>query len=77
MQSNVQAAAPSSEVPSQSQVDFAMDPSPPERGTKRSAEDDPPSESHKKAKIGIITFACSRGAQKSTNSTSRTERSSS
>ena len=34
------------------------DPSPPpERGTKRTAEDDLPSESHKKAKIGIITLA--------------------
>lgn len=50
------AAAPSSEVPSQSQVDVAMnvDPSPPhERGTKRTAEDDSPTESHKKAKLGI------------------------
>jgi hypothetical protein len=53
----VQAAAPSSEAPSQSQIDFTKDPSPPpERGTKRTAEDDPPSESHKKAKIGIITL---------------------
>jgi hypothetical protein len=58
MQSNAQAAALSSEVPSQSQVDFAKDPSPPhKRGTKRTAEDDLPSESHKKAKFGIITFA--------------------
>ena len=58
MQSNVQAAAPNSEVPSQAQADFTKDPSPPphERGTKRTAEDDPLSESHKKAKIGIITF---------------------
>ena len=57
MQSNVQAAAPSSEVPSQTQVDFTKDPSPPhERGTKRTAEDDPLSESRKKAKFGIITF---------------------
>ena len=52
------AAAPSSEVPSQSQIDFTKDPSPPHgRGTKRTAEDDPPSESHKKARFGIITFA--------------------
>lgn len=76
MQSNVQAAAPSSEVPSQSQADFTKDPSPPpERGTKRTAEDDPPSESHKKAKIGIITF--SHQVRKNTNLTSRTQRSSS
>lgn len=76
MQSNVKAAAPSSEVPSQSQVDFTKDPSPPpERGTKRTAEDDPPSESHKKAKIGIITF--SHQVRKNTNFTSRTQRSSS
>ena len=58
IQSDVVAAALSSEVPSQSQVDFTRDPSPPhERGTKRTAEDDLPSESHKKAKFGIITSA--------------------
>ena len=58
MQSNVVAATPSSEVPSQSHVDSTRDPSPPhERGTKRTAEDDLPSESHKRAKFGIITFA--------------------
>lgn len=57
IQSKVLATAPSSEVPSQSQIDFTNDPSPPhERGTKRTAEDDPPSESHKKAKFGIINF---------------------
>lgn len=60
IQSSVQAAAPQSEIPSQSQVDVTMDvdaSSPHERGTKRSAEDDPSSESHKKTKLGIKTFA--------------------
>ncbi|KAF8798785.1 hypothetical protein BYT27DRAFT_7202479 [Phlegmacium glaucopus] len=51
----VLASAPLPEIPSQSQVDVTMDvdhsPPPHERGTKRSAEDSPPSESHKKAKI--------------------------
>ena len=71
----MQAAVPSSEVPSQSLADFTKDPSPPhERGTKRTAEDDLPSESHKKAKFGIITFA-PLVRQKNTNFTSRTERS--
>jgi hypothetical protein len=53
MQSDVLAAAPNSEVPLQSQVDVTMevDPSPHKRGTKRTAEDDAPSESHKKAKF--------------------------
>jgi len=32
-------------------------PPPHERGTKRNAEDDPPSESHKKAKLGIKALA--------------------
>ena len=68
--------APSSEVPSQSQVDFKKDPSPPpERGTKRTAEDDLPSESHKKAKIGIITLLS--WCAKNIKITSRAERSSS
>lgn len=59
MQSNVLTAAPSSEVPSQSQVDITMDvdPLPPhERGIKRSAEDDPAPEGHKKVKIGTKFF---------------------
>ena len=56
MQSNLLAAAPSSEVPSESQVDVTdVDPSPHKRGTKRTAEDDAPSENHKKARFGILT----------------------
>ena len=77
IQPSVQAAVPSSKVPSELQVDFTKDPSPPhERGTKRIAEDDLPSESHKKAKIGIITSAPLL-RQKKVDFTSRTERSSS
>jgi hypothetical protein len=56
----VPATAPSTEVPSQSQVDVTMDldPSPShERGIKRTAEDDLPSESHKKPRFGNLNFA--------------------
>ena len=54
------ASEPLPEVPSQLQVGITMDvdhPPPHERGTKRNAEDDPPSESHKKAKLGIKALA--------------------
>ena len=57
IQSKVLTEAPLSEVPSQSQVDITVDVDhslPHERGTKRSAEDDSPSVSHKKTKTGII-----------------------